>query len=43
MLFPTIKRRESVRDAVRRRIGLTTLSKRDGKIAVKVAERMMQR
>lgn len=43
MLLPTIKRHESVRAAVRRRLGLTTLTRRDGKLAVKVAERMMQR
>ncbi len=42
MLLLSFKRRESVKDAVRRRIGLTTLTKRDGKLAVKSAERMMR-
>lgn len=43
MLLPTIKRHESVRAAVRRRLGLTTLSRRDGKLAVRVAERILER
>lgn len=42
MLLPRIKHRESVRAAVRRRIGLTTLTKHDGKLAVRVAERIVR-
>lgn len=42
MILLPRKRHESVRDAVRRRIGLSTLTKRDQKNAVRVAERILQ-
>lgn len=38
-----LKHHESVKAAVRRRIGMTTLTDRDGKRLVKVAERLLAR
>ncbi len=40
LLIPRIKRRESKRDAVRRRLGL--LTKKDVKDAVRAAERILR-